>query len=155
MKITNLSKLTTVFLVALLFACGGEEKKSETIAEKEPVLETTIPTPNTPATTEVEPEEEEVAEEAIDSSESQVLTGEEKVANSDCLSCHLVERMVVGPAYMDIAAEYENNDENVTMLAKKVIEGGTGVWGETAMPPHPNLSEEDAKDMVRYILGLY
>lgn len=154
MKITNLSKLTTVFLVALLFACGGEEKKSETIVEK-PVAETTAPVLNPPVADEPEPEEEEMTEEAIDSSESQVLTGEEKVANSDCLSCHLVERMVVGPAYRDIAAEYKNTDENVTKLAKKVIEGGSGVWGETAMPPHPNLSEEDAKDMVRYILGLY
>jgi cytochrome c len=29
-----------------------------------------------------------------------------------------------------------------------------GVWGEIPMSAHPNLSEEDAKDMVRYVLLL-
>lgn len=153
MKITILSKLTTVFLVALLFSCGGEEKKSETISEKQEARETTPPEAS-PAPTTKPTEENTVPEEAVISSASKTISGEEKVANSDCLSCHLVERMVVGPAYMDIAAEYENNEANVTLLANKVIKGGSGVWGEVPMPPHPNLSEEDAKDMVRYILGL-
>ncbi|WP_296703471.1 c-type cytochrome [Algoriphagus sp.] len=155
MKITILSKLTAVFLVALLFACGSEEKKSEpAVVEKQEEKETT--TPEAYSTPTNKPSEENTPpEEVVNSSTSKTISGEEKVANSDCLSCHLVERMVVGPAYMDIAAEYENNDENVAMLANKVIKGGAGVWGETAMPPHPNLSEEDAKDMVRYILGLY
>jgi cytochrome c len=65
-----------------------------------------------------------------------------------------VERKIVGPSYADVAAKYESTEENVAMLAKKVIEGGVGVWGEVPMPPHPALSEEDAKDMVRYVLLL-
>ena len=42
--------------------------------------------------------------------------------------------------------------KNVSLLAEKVINGGVGVWGEVPMPAHPGLSEEDAKDMVRYVL---
>ena len=101
-----------------------------------------------------EPIEETVQEEVIDSEKSTKISGEEKVANSDCLSCHYMDKQIIGPAFLDIAAEYTNNEENISLLAKKVINGGTGVWGETVMPPHTTLNEEDAKDMVRYILSL-
>ena len=66
----------------------------------------------------------------------------------------MVERKIVGPSYADVAAKYESTEENITMLAKKVIAGGVGVWGEVPMAAHPGLTEEDAKDMVRYILLL-
>jgi cytochrome c len=39
-------------------------------------------------------------------------------------------------------------------LTKKIISGGGGVWGETVMAGHPNLSTSDAADMVKYILSL-
>ena len=66
----------------------------------------------------------------------------------------MVDRKIVGPSYADVAAKYESTEENVTMLAQKVIAGGVGVWGEVPMPAHPGLTEEDAKDMVRYVLLL-
>lgn len=66
----------------------------------------------------------------------------------------MVERKIVGPSYADVAAKYEATEENITMLAQKVIAGGVGVWGEVPMPAHPGLSEEDAKDMIRYVLLL-
>jgi cytochrome c len=82
------------------------------------------------------------------------IKGLEKVKGSDCTGCHQVERKLIGPAYADVAAKYENTEANVTMLAQKVIAGGVGVWGEIPMAAHPNLTEEDATDMVRYILLL-
>ena len=66
----------------------------------------------------------------------------------------MVDRKIVGPSYADVAAKYESTEENIAMLAQKVIAGGQGVWGEVPMPPHPGLSEEDAKDMVAYVLLL-
>ncbi|MCE7056790.1 c-type cytochrome [Algoriphagus sp. AGSA1] len=156
MKIKILLKSATIILAVLLFACGSEEKNAEKSVEKE----TTVSPPPTVVTPPAETEpaqdsaETEVKEEAVDGQASKKLTGEEKMANSDCLSCHMMDRLVIGPAFLDIAAEYANNEENVNMLANKVIKGGAGVWGETAMPPHASLSEEDAKDMVRYILSL-
>jgi cytochrome c len=66
----------------------------------------------------------------------------------------MVERKIVGPSYADVAAKYENTEENVSLLASKVIAGGVGVWGEIAMPAHPSVTEEDAKDMIRYVLLL-
>ncbi|GAC1442987.1 MAG: hypothetical protein NVSMB63_11720 [Sediminibacterium sp.] len=80
--------------------------------------------------------------------------GLELVAKSDCLTCHKVSEKLTGPAYKDVAAKYENNDANISMLASKIIKGGTGVWGAIPMIPHPQLSEADAKQMVKYILLL-
>lgn len=76
------------------------------------------------------------------------------VGNSDCLTCHKVSEKLTGPAYRDVAQKYENNDENVAMLAGKIIKGGSGNWGPIPMTPHPALSEGDAKQMVKYILLL-
>ncbi|HEY0894915.1 MAG TPA: c-type cytochrome [Sphingobacteriaceae bacterium] len=80
--------------------------------------------------------------------------GEKLIAQSDCLSCHKVSEKLVGPAYQEVAAKYEDNDKNIEYLAGKIKTGGAGVWGEVAMTPHPNLSDDDAKEMAKYILSL-
>ena len=76
------------------------------------------------------------------------------IAKSDCLTCHKVREKLIGPAYADVAAKYETTDANISMLASKVIKGGQGVWGAIPMTPHPQLSEADAQQMVKYILLL-
>lgn len=80
--------------------------------------------------------------------------GEQLMAQSDCKTCHKEEMKVVGPALKDIAGKYPNTPENIDKLADKVIKGGSGNWGEVAMLPHPNVSKDDAKEMVKYILSL-
>ena len=76
------------------------------------------------------------------------------IAGSDCLTCHKVAEKNIGPAYQDVAAKYENTDDNIEMLAGKIIKGGSGNWGAIPMTPHANLSEEDAEAMVKYIVLL-
>ena len=76
------------------------------------------------------------------------------VAGSDCLTCHKTSEKNIGPAYKDVAAKYENTEENVKMLASKVIKGGSGNWGAIPMTPHPQLKQEDVEQMVKYILLL-
>ncbi|MEO7531305.1 MAG: c-type cytochrome [Sediminibacterium sp.] len=80
--------------------------------------------------------------------------GIELIAKSDCLTCHKVSEKLTGPAYKDVAMKYENTDANVSLLAEKVMKGGQGVWGAIPMTPHAQLSEADAKQMVKYILLL-
>ncbi|WP_255478782.1 c-type cytochrome [Rufibacter sp. XAAS-G3-1] len=86
----------------------------------------------------------------IDSHEN----GPKLIAQSDCTGCHRVDQKLVGPAYQAVADKYENNEKATQYLAGKIINGGSGVWGPVAMTPHPNLSEEDAKQMAQYILSL-
>ncbi|HUR12029.1 MAG TPA: c-type cytochrome [Flavitalea sp.] len=80
--------------------------------------------------------------------------GLELVAQSDCTTCHKINEKNIGPAYMDVSKKYEATDANIDSLASKVINGGQGVWGTVPMTPHPDLSREDAKEMVKYVLSL-
>ena len=139
MKLNFRATSIVVLLAGLTFSCGGGEKSAETSAEASTTTET--------ATAEVSLEDKYKDNPVY-------IKGLEKVKGSDCTGCHQVERKLIGPSYADVAAKYENTEENVTMLAQKVIAGGVGVWGEIPMAAHPNLTEEDAKDMVRYVLLL-
>lgn len=77
------------------------------------------------------------------------------VAKSKCLQCHAVNETITGPPYREIGKKYSTYpDTIVTHLAKKVISGGNGVWGQIYMTPHPDLSMADAEAMVRYVLLL-
>lgn len=73
---------------------------------------------------------------------------------SGCNTCHAVEQQTIGPAYQQIAARYPKNRENIQNLALKIQTGGSGVWGETLMNPHPHLELDDLRRMVNYILSL-
>jgi len=76
------------------------------------------------------------------------------IAKSDCLTCHKTDAKLIGPAYKDVSAKYEHTEANIEMLAGKVLKGGGGVWSPVPMTPHPQLSLEDAKQMVKYIFLL-
>ena len=78
------------------------------------------------------------------------------VTKNKCLTCHSINETVTGPPYSEIAKKYAGMpDTIVAHLARKIITGGNGVWGQILfMTPHPDLSKEDAETMVRYILLL-
>jgi len=76
------------------------------------------------------------------------------IAKIYCLTCHQVEVKATGPAYMDVAAKYPNNEQVIDSLSQKIIKGGAGNWGTIPMTPHPSISEDDAKAMVKYVLSL-
>ena len=78
----------------------------------------------------------------------------EMIGSLDCTTCHKISEKNIGPAYTDVAKKYETTDANIDMLAEKVIKGGSGNWGTVPMTPHPALSADSAKEMVRYILSL-
>jgi cytochrome c len=84
----------------------------------------------------------------------EMLPGEKLVATADCVGCHNRTQKVIGPAYVDIAAKYPSNEENINKLADVIIAGSKGTWGELPMTPHPSLSKDDAKSMVTWILSL-
>lgn len=85
---------------------------------------------------------------------AEMLPGEKLMAKADCSGCHNKTQKVIGPAYVDIAAKYPSNETNISHLADVVIKGSKGTWGELPMTPHPNLSKDDAKQMVTWILSL-
>jgi len=83
----------------------------------------------------------------------------ELIAGSDCTTCHRVQKessgASIGPAYSDVAAKYAPAaDTTIDRLVKKVISGGSGVWGTVPMTPHPAMKAEDVKTIVTYIMTL-
>lgn len=72
----------------------------------------------------------------------------------DCKSCHNSETKSIGPALKEIAKRYKEKEGTEELLALKIIKGGSGNWGSYPMPPHPGLSEKDAKEITGYILSL-
>lgn len=73
--------------------------------------------------------------------------------SKNCLSCHAIDKKLVGPAYQDVADAYRGNAKAPAMLAAKVKAGGVNVWGKIPMPPN-NVSEEEAKRLVAWVLAL-
>ena len=81
--------------------------------------------------------------------------GLELEAKSDCATCHKLNEKLVGPAFKDVATRYAGATEaTVDTLAGKIISGGAGRWGQIPMTPHPNMSKDDARTLVKYVLLL-
>jgi len=69
-----------------------------------------------------------------------------------CIACHAVDRKLVGPGFREIAQRYQGQGGAPDQLAKKIRDGGSGVWGPTPMPPHRHLADADLKVMVGWIM---
>ena len=70
----------------------------------------------------------------------------------NCLACHAMDKKLVGPAYKDVAAKYAGDKDAATKLAKKIREGGTGVWGQVPMPANPQVSEAESLTLAKWVL---
>lgn len=82
------------------------------------------------------------------------LKGQQLAATLDCKSCHSVDNVSIGPTYLAISERYSGKQGALSYLTDKIIQGGSGVWGERAMIPHPELSKSDAEEIVNYIFSL-
>ena len=83
-----------------------------------------------------------------------VARGRRLMDDTDCMSCHKIDSKSIGPSYEDIAKKYRGDKEMPAVLASRIINGSSGVWGQTAMAAHPNITPEDAGEMVDYIMSL-
>ena len=76
------------------------------------------------------------------------------IGNSDCKTCHLIDEANVGPAWRAVANKYADSSNAIEYLSHKIINGGAGVWGQTPMAAHPNMSQDDAETLAKYVLLL-
>ncbi len=72
---------------------------------------------------------------------------------SNCLACHATASRMVGPSFREMAERYRGDAKAEVTLSGRVRAGVQGNWGAIPMPPHPNLSDEDARSLVRWILS--
>lgn len=80
-------------------------------------------------------------------------SGADLAKKNNCMSCHGVDKKIVGPAFKDIAKKYKGNAGAVAMLTAKVRDGGKGVWGPIPMSPNKGINDADLKTMVEYVLA--
>ena len=126
-------------ICSVMYACNSGEKATETQDTSSTQAGVTTPAPDSTAST---------------AAPAGSAKGEQLISSADCLTCHKVDTKLVGPSYIDVANKYPATDTNIDLLAGKIIQGGSGAWGEIPMTPHPAVSNDDAKEMVKYILSL-
>lgn len=136
--------LVALVITAAACACGG----GSTETESKPISN------NENSNNQIGGEQAKDNSTPATASTADASAGKGLIEGSDCRTCHKDNEKLIGPAYTDVAKKYENTAANVTMLAKKVIEGGKGNWGEIPMTAHPQLSQADAESMVSYILSM-
>lgn len=73
--------------------------------------------------------------------------------SKNCMSCHAVDRKVLGPSFKDVAAKYKDSKGAADMLAAKIVKGGSGVWGPVPMPANNQVNEADAKKLAAWVLS--
>jgi cytochrome c len=82
------------------------------------------------------------------------LANEKLAQSSGCMTCHFVDKKIIGPSFKEVAAKYRSDKNAEADLFKKVKGGGKGVWGETPMPPNAHVRDEDIKTLVHWIVTL-
>ncbi|HEY5918829.1 MAG TPA: c-type cytochrome [Chryseolinea sp.] len=119
-----------------LTSCGGAKKEEAKEEQTEEAME------------------DETAEPEKASADGLIKQGQALTDASDCKTCHHPTNKIVGPSHTDVAKKYEFTKANVSLLAGKIKNGGSGVWGEIPMSPHADLSQGDAEKMAMYVLSL-
>jgi cytochrome c len=89
---------------------------------------------------------------ALSSGAALAADAQQLLKDKACLSCHQLDKKLVGPAYKDVAAKYKARKDAEAYLAKKIREGSTGVWGPIPMPPNGTVNDDEAKTLAKYVL---
>lgn len=53
--------------------------------------------------------------------------------NQTCFTCHLLDKKLVGPAYLWVADKYKNDADAVPKIIEQIENGGMGKWGPIPM----------------------
>lgn len=135
--------IIAISFLAFMVSCssGGEQQPTD------PDMDATVAQDDS-----VYKEESGDASEETASADNSLEAGLALIEGNDCRTCHQNDTKVIGPSYKEVAEKYTEEDINV--LVSHIIDGSVGIWGEIPMTPHLDLSEEDARLMVKYILSL-
>lgn len=91
---------------------------------------------------------------AVAAVSSPAFADEALAKSKNCMSCHAVDKKVVGPSYKDVAKKYAGNAKAADQLVTKVIKGGSGAWGPVPMPANAQVNDAEAKKLVAWILAM-
>ncbi len=86
--------------------------------------------------------------------DQQINPSEVMAHGFDCFSCHAINKDIVGPAWIRIADHYHHDPAQADYLAKKILDGSVGVFGNVPMPAHKDMDPKLAQQLAAYILTL-
>jgi cytochrome c len=81
------------------------------------------------------------------------LASEALAKKHNCLTCHAVDKKVIGPSYQEVAGKYKGDAGAEAKLIAKVKNGGSGTWGQIPMPPNAAVPDADIKSIVKWVLS--
>lgn len=72
-----------------------------------------------------------------------------------CNACHAIDEVRIGPPFRIVSVRYANTPGfDPERLAQKIRSGGAGSWGNVPMVSAPQVSPEQARAIVRWIMSL-
>jgi len=80
--------------------------------------------------------------------------GEALFKKNNCVTCHAIDRKIVGPSYNDVAKKFAGQPDAVQTLSDAIKKGHVGTWGVVPMPPHPDMPDSQIQEIVDWILSL-
>lgn len=76
-------------------------------------------------------------------------------AKQHCDECHAIQEVRIGPPFQAVALRYATEGPAAEeRLARKIINGGAGNWGNIPMVANERVSLEDARAIAHWILSL-
>jgi cytochrome c len=79
--------------------------------------------------------------------------GETLMKTYGCMSCHKVDKKVVGPALKDVAVVYAADVKTKARFVEVIKTGSKGKWGLIPMPPQTKVSDADTELMFKWIIS--
>jgi len=71
---------------------------------------------------------------------------------SNCFNCHNFNGKSIGPSFYEISKRYPATKANTDTLIKHIREGSTNTWGKEKMPTHAELTNDEIRSTVQWIL---
>lgn len=74
-------------------------------------------------------------------------------AQHRCITCHSMDKKMVGPTWTEIAARNKGQANAERTLIEAITKGARGKYGKVPMPPQPRAAA-DAAALAKWILSL-
>ncbi|OGT20255.1 MAG: hypothetical protein A2V90_06305 [Gammaproteobacteria bacterium RBG_16_57_12] len=75
--------------------------------------------------------------------------------SSGCLSCHQLDKPLVGPTWNDVAKKYRPEKNARMILIGSIHNGSRGKWGRMSMPAQsPRVTDTNIERLADFILSL-
>jgi cytochrome c551/c552 len=85
-------------------------------------------------------------------SASKAIDVQAVLGRNACIGCHAIDHKVVGPAFRDVAAKYKADPHALAKVQASIKGGGSGKWGQVAMPPFATLTQAELKALAEFVL---